>query len=199
MARLKQPQRTRRVILEAAGRHFMARGYGKTGIAAILEGSGLTRGALFHHFAGKRSLGLAWVEELLVPLVRAAWVDSLSAVGSLADLRSWVRAGGNSPVALGGLATLAGLAAETAETEPEMSVLLSRELAAWREAVASMLARGVADAWLNRSIRPADEAALLTLALTGLAVTWKSAGDIPSLQSAAIAALDAYLETLRAL
>lgn len=49
-------QRTRRAILAAARRLFETRGYAETSLAQITEAAGITKGALFHHFAGKEAL-----------------------------------------------------------------------------------------------------------------------------------------------
>ncbi|MBY8889021.1 TetR/AcrR family transcriptional regulator [Streptomyces sp. PTM05] len=61
--------RTRRSILEAAASVFEELGYEGTSTTEILTRSGLTRGALYHHFSGKRAIADALVqlqEEALV-------------------------------------------------------------------------------------------------------------------------------------
>jgi len=65
--RKKQPERTRRTILEATGAEFSRHGYSGSGLGAIVTRSELTKGALFHHFTDKRALALGWIEELLAP------------------------------------------------------------------------------------------------------------------------------------
>ena len=44
----------------------------------IVEAAGTTKGALFHHFAGKRELGYAVVDEMIAPLLMQRWLDPLS-------------------------------------------------------------------------------------------------------------------------
>ncbi len=46
----------RDVILEAAFRAFMMHGYDGTGVVAILDGTGLSKGAFYHHFDSKAAL-----------------------------------------------------------------------------------------------------------------------------------------------
>ena len=59
--RKKQPLVTRQLILNAAGEDFATHGYSGTGLGSIVSKSGLTKGALFHHFPDKRALALAWI------------------------------------------------------------------------------------------------------------------------------------------
>ena len=55
---------TRAALLSAARVLFADQGFAATGTEAILEGTGLTRGALYHHFADKQALFAAVCEEL---------------------------------------------------------------------------------------------------------------------------------------
>ncbi|MFD5877018.1 ScbR family autoregulator-binding transcription factor [Streptomyces sp. NPDC060322] len=58
MARQERAVRTRQAILEAAAEVFDELGYEATTIAEILQRSGMTKGALYFHFASKQELGL---------------------------------------------------------------------------------------------------------------------------------------------
>ncbi len=67
--------RTRRALLSAARVLFAEKGFAATGREEIAERAGVTRGALYHHFASKTEVAAAVVEELegeLVDLVVAA-------------------------------------------------------------------------------------------------------------------------------
>jgi AcrR family transcriptional regulator len=60
--RIEQGKGTRQALIETATRLFAARGYANTSIDAVLEESGVSRGALYHHFDGKEALFEAVLE-----------------------------------------------------------------------------------------------------------------------------------------
>jgi AcrR family transcriptional regulator len=55
---------TRAALIEKARELFAARGYGAVGTEEIVRATGVTRGALYHHFAGKLELFAAVYEEV---------------------------------------------------------------------------------------------------------------------------------------
>lgn len=55
---------TRRRLLDAASRAFVARGYGATTLEEVARLAQVTRGAVYHHFGGKLELFAAVVERL---------------------------------------------------------------------------------------------------------------------------------------
>ncbi|GAB7102031.1 TetR/AcrR family transcriptional regulator [Streptomyces phaeofaciens JCM 4814] len=64
-------ERTRRRILESAGRLFKADGIGGTGIAGLMSDVGLTNGAFYKHFSSKDDLvANAVISQLAVQLSR---------------------------------------------------------------------------------------------------------------------------------
>ena len=56
-------RKTKRALLKAARKLFVKRGFGNTGTPEIATEAGVTRGALYHHFADKTDLFRAVVEE----------------------------------------------------------------------------------------------------------------------------------------
>ena len=61
----RQPDLTRQRLLEAAFAEIHRRGYQAASIANILADTGMTKGALYHHFPDKKALGLAVVDEVI--------------------------------------------------------------------------------------------------------------------------------------
>lgn len=58
----KRGEETRTQILDAAEQLFLEFGYGGTTVEAILDRTGTTKGAFFHHFASKQALARALIE-----------------------------------------------------------------------------------------------------------------------------------------
>lgn len=56
MARNKYPEETVRKILDTAERLFVEKGYDRTSLQDILDETGLSKGAVYHHFASKEDI-----------------------------------------------------------------------------------------------------------------------------------------------
>lgn len=56
MARNKYPEETIRKILDTAERLFTEKGYDRASLQDIMEESGLSKGAIYHHFASKEDI-----------------------------------------------------------------------------------------------------------------------------------------------
>jgi AcrR family transcriptional regulator len=194
--RKKQPQVTRRAILDAAGAGFSQAGYVGTGLGSIVKAAAVTKGGLFHHFADKQALARAWIEERLALDFEAQWLAPLAAADTLDSLKNVCR------LRLGELqrgdatATLAALAVELGSRQGALGKPLEMIYDRWRAAVADLLERGKAGGRIHRSIKPVAEAAFLVALVTGASVTAAGSGD-PEVLRACVTALEDYLETLR--
>ncbi|MGA9165402.1 MAG: TetR/AcrR family transcriptional regulator, partial [Thiobacillus sp.] len=74
----KTPDLTRQKLLEAAFDEIHRNGFQAASLTQILADTGLTKGALYHHFPGKKALGLAVVEEMIRPSLAAMMFDPLA-------------------------------------------------------------------------------------------------------------------------
>src|SRR5262245_39973537 len=70
---------TRQRILQSAFGEFYRYGFQAGSLNRIVDESGMTKGALFHHFpGGKQELGYAVVDEVIWPRFQANWIEPLS-------------------------------------------------------------------------------------------------------------------------
>jgi AcrR family transcriptional regulator len=79
---------TREALIGAARRLFAKRGYAAVGTEEIVCAAGLTRGALYHHFGGKRELLAAVYERIERELSERIASGALSASNPLEAMRA---------------------------------------------------------------------------------------------------------------
>lgn len=72
--KVEQGRATREAMLAAARELFGTHGYADTSADDIVRGAGVTKGAFYHHFAGKQEAFLRVFEEVKKELSRAAFV-----------------------------------------------------------------------------------------------------------------------------
>lgn len=77
----RQPEVSREGILDAALACFTARGYHETSVDDIAARAGLSKGAIYWHFAGKRELFLALIDRAAEP--------GLALASTIADAADW--------------------------------------------------------------------------------------------------------------
>jgi AcrR family transcriptional regulator len=97
--RAAQGRATREQLIDVATRLFAERGYEETSIEAVLAAAGVSRGALYHHFAGKDALFEAVLETVENGITArltaeiAGAPDAVSAVESAA--LTWIEMAGD--------------------------------------------------------------------------------------------------------
>jgi AcrR family transcriptional regulator len=83
---------TRSALLSVARQLFTERGYAATSTTEIVERAGVTRGALYHHFAAKHELFRAVFEQLEAEMTQQIAHDALAGTDALEQLRLGCRA-----------------------------------------------------------------------------------------------------------
>ncbi len=76
---VERSESTRAALVEAAHALFAERGYAEVGTEEIVRAAGVTRGALYHHFEGKRELFAAVYERVEVELAERIAAGALAA------------------------------------------------------------------------------------------------------------------------
>lgn len=74
----KQPDITRAQLLKAAYAEIHRHGFQAASINNILADTGLTKGALYHHFPTKHALGLAVVDEVIKERFKALFCEPIA-------------------------------------------------------------------------------------------------------------------------
>ena len=74
----RNAEQTREKILAATFELIYKNGYQGMRVDQILKETGFAKGALYHHFKNKQSLGYAVVDELLMADIQMRWVEPLS-------------------------------------------------------------------------------------------------------------------------
>lgn len=73
MQSVKDPVATRLRIMQVAAGEIISNGYKAASLSSILANSGVSKGALYHHFPSKLALGHAVFEELYVDRFQQFW------------------------------------------------------------------------------------------------------------------------------
>jgi len=88
----EQSDATRAALSAAARQLFTERGYAATSTTEIVERAGVTRGALYHHFAAKEDLFRAVFEQLEDEVTTHVAREALTSADPLEQLRRGTRA-----------------------------------------------------------------------------------------------------------
>jgi AcrR family transcriptional regulator len=91
-SKAEQADATRTALGAAARQLFTERGYAATSTTEIVERAGVTRGALYHHFAAKEDLFRAVFEQLEDEVTRHVAKEALTSADPLEQLRRGTRA-----------------------------------------------------------------------------------------------------------
>lgn len=198
---VKNPDQTRQLILETAFHEIHRCGYQAAGLDAILKAAGVTKGALYHHFASKHELGLAVIDELLHGWIRESWIEPLDAaedpVDGLRDsLRAVIARATPEGIELG--CPLNNLAQEMSPIDEDFRRRLEGIFAEWRACIANALRRGHKAGQVRRGIDPEKSAAFIVAAFEGAIGSVKASRSMP-LARIIVGGLEEYIESLRPL
>jgi len=197
----KAPDATRRRILEAAFAEFYKNGYQGGSLNQIVEAAGTTKGALFHHFAGKQELGYAVIDEIIEPTLEQRWLAPLEdSKDPIADIKRVFRQYTKQDASTGKYVQgcpLNNLAQEMSPLDEGFRKRIDRLYTTWRKRYADALAAGIAVGTVRKDVAPHKVASLLVATQMGIWGSGKSSQD-NDLMIQACDALCGYLEGLRA-
>jgi AcrR family transcriptional regulator len=175
----RDPDATRMALLTAAFEEIQAVGFRAASLDAILARTGVTKGALYHHFPNKNALGLAVIDELVWPEAQRHFqvladasvhpIDALIGIlrEEMQNMSDCDRNFHGCPVC--------NLVQDMAAIDEGFRHRLLRIHDAWQEAITNALARGQRQGQIRRDAHPARLAALMVAAYEGANVMAKAA------------------------
>ncbi len=197
--RTRDPDQTRRVLLEAAFEEIHAQGFRKASIDNILKRTGVTKGALYHHFPNKAALGYAVLDELIMPVYYEHWSPILdpdrNPVDALIDVLEMHRGPEYEEHVMQGC-PVNNLVQEMSGIDDEFRKRLMRMLDDWVSGVRAALLRGQQQGSVRADIDAQDAAQVIVATFEGCTGFAKCAQD-PEIFGQCVGSLIRYCESLR--
>ena len=185
--RRNDPEGLRGHVLDVAANLFQSNGYHATSMHDLMKATGVSGGALHHHFPTKKSLGLAVITDRVAAAVQEAWIDPVRVAPSLgrgiATVFADIIAGIEERGSVAGC-PLNNLTLELAFSDNDFRAAIQAIFAAWRAALASRISRTPGGARLN-PVKRAAAADFVISAYSGAMNLAKATQDSSPLRSCA--------------
>ena len=196
--RLRDPERTRKRLLQAGFREVHRSGFRSASIDTILAATNVTKGALYHHFDSKEDLGYAIVEEIVAKLPQDNWLRPLQQGKNPIDaLIGIVQATSVRPEDVKGGCPLVNLSQEMSPVDEQFRKRLETIFKAWQEGIATALRRGQSQGTVRRDLDPEETAGFLMAMYEGYVLLAKNAQDA-KVWNVGIRNIVGWLRSLRA-
>lgn len=193
----RQPDLTRQRILEAGFAEIHRHGFQAASVANILADTGLTKGALYHHFLSKKDLGLAVVEEVVRGYLQEAIFKPLRESGRPAEvllrLLDSKRELKEDFIRLG--CPLNNLMQEMSPIDEAFRAALNGILREWQDAIKDVLLRGQGAGEVRLDVDCAAAALFVVSAWEGCTGIAKNMQSV-NIYQACMSQLRAYVVTL---
>jgi len=186
MVRKKNPTKTRQQILEVTATLLHQHGFKGLRVDEVVEKTGLTKGALYHHFPNKQALGYAVVDELLHNMFFSRW-DKLVAENSdpLDTIANSLGFAGEE-LCIGDIemgCPLTNLAQEMSFEDEGFRLRINQVFESWADQIADLLRKGIAQGVVRENLDPVQSAAFLVSAFQGIQCSSKCSKNLSLYQS----------------
>lgn len=196
--RARNPDETRQKLLEAAKDEFLMHGFPSASLENILKNTGMTKGALYHHFKNKEELGYAVVDTLIYDRVMNEWVEPLKGCSDPLDTLSQLVIASREEVMqryeLG--CPLVNIGQQMSNTNEGFRQRVDAIYEVWIAAISEALLKGQLNGKVSRKIAPDQVASFFVAAAEGIMVLGKVTRSDNMMSNNAFALLQ-YLDTLR--
>ena len=165
----------------------------------MLEKTGLTKGAFYHHFSSKQALGIAVVDELIHGKITDIWLDTLDnsndPINAIQDaFEKSAECYGMDILMLG--CPLNNLAQEMSPINEEFRLHINQIFHQWHQALVGVLERGIKAGNIIKEIDPLSVATFILACVEGSIGLAKNERDLaPIIRTTD--EIDRYLGTLR--
>jgi len=194
----RDPESTRKRLLNAAFQEIHLSGFRSADMDAILAQAGVTKGALYYHFDSKEALGYAVVDEVIADIARDKWLHPLRNPKNPVDtLVGIVQSTSLKPEDLRRGCALNNLAQEMSPIDEGFRKRTARLFKHWHDAITRALRTGQRRGAVRNDVDPDEVATFLIAAYEGYFSLAKNSQDARVLRSG-LRNLIGYLEGLRA-
>lgn len=195
----RNPEATRKKILEVAFMEVFRRGFQGVSVADIVAKTGLTKGAFFHHFPTKERLGHALIDETLRRMVLERWVLPLdeyenAVEGVVANFKQKTDSMSDDSLSLG--CPLNNLVQEMSGVDSVFRNKLREVLELWIAGVEKNLKKSQTRGYLKEDANPRRLAEFIVMNQEGAFGMMKSMRDRKAFRSLH-ASLKDYLQTVQ--
>ncbi len=194
----RHPDATRQELLLAAFEEIHKHGFRAASLDAILDKTGVTKGALYHHFDNKAKLGYAVVDEIIRPFVEENWKPVAGADNvidtAIALCKHLTKT--RTEMALANGCPFNNLINEMSPVDEGFRKRLNGILKNWRAGIIKSLKVGQVRGQVRKDVNPADAAAFIIGAIEGCVGMGKASQSRELLESSFRGMTD-YLEHLR--
>jgi TetR/AcrR family transcriptional regulator, transcriptional repressor for nem operon len=196
----RNPDRTRELLLQAAFDEIHRHGFQAASVDAILARTGVTKGALYHHFPTKTQLGYAVIEEVIRQRILQRWGHVLQETKDpLAYLIEKLRYEAQHRWPLEALQVgcpVNNLANEMSPIDEGFRQRIEQVFQDWRSSIARMIEQGRRTGEVRTDVNAAQVATFFVAVVEGTISMAKNAQD-PKLLRDNFTLLQTYLAALR--
>lgn len=195
----KDPDKTRKALLDAAFNEINQQGFQAASVANILKETAVTKGALYHHFPSKLELGYAVVDELIAASVEESWSAPLKGTDNIIDtllsmIDRAIDCRNDDSICLG--CPLNNLAQEMSSIDEGFRERINSIFEVWRNAITEALKEGQAKGTVKETISADASAYFIVAAIEGATSLAKNAKSVDVLKTSLLG-LKEHIQTLR--
>ncbi|HEV2227011.1 MAG TPA: TetR/AcrR family transcriptional regulator [Nitrososphaerales archaeon] len=195
---MRDPERTRAAILEAAYTQIYQHGFQATSIDEIVAKASMTKGAFFCHFHSKKDLGYALVEEVLKEETLDRWIRPVAAYknpvqGIITRFRKAIESTTEEHMGLG--CPLNNLVQEMSAVDPVFREKLQAILLLWIEETEKYLKKAQAEGYIKKNVNVRQVAEFVVMVEEGSFAMVKNLRD-KKVYWALYESLKQYLESI---